>query len=86
LPDRLLNEIGSGFVEDGMGWISNIIQKAPDFAYRELEVNAVYYLENLMRGYVLGNRHKVRTVPLVQQQVLTILNFLLEKGSGGMVA
>jgi hypothetical protein len=41
----------------------------------------VYYLENLMRGYVLSNRHKVRTMLQVQQQVLTILNFLLGKGS-----
>jgi hypothetical protein len=78
---KFLNEIGSGFVEDGIGWISGIIQRTPDLAYRELEVNTVYYLENLMRGYVLGNRHKVRTKPQTQQQVLTILNFLLEKGS-----
>ena len=41
----------------------------------------MYYLENLMRGYVLSNRHKVRTMLQVQQQVLTILNFLLAKGS-----
>jgi len=34
-----------------------------------------------MRCYVLSNRHKVRTIPQVQQQVLSVLNFLLEKGS-----
>jgi hypothetical protein len=48
---------------------------------KELEANTVYHLENLVRGYVLESRYKVRAVPQVQHQVLTILNFLLEKGS-----
>jgi hypothetical protein len=78
---KLLNEIGGGFVEDGIAWICGIIERTPDLASRELEVNTVYYLENLMRGYLLQNRHKVRTVPQIQHQVLTNLNFLLEKGS-----
>ncbi len=78
---KLLNEIGSGFVEDGITWICGIIERTPDLASRELEVNTVYYLENLIRGYLLQNRHKVRTTPQIQHQVLTILNFLLEKGS-----
>src|SRR5258708_6170099 len=78
---KLLNEIGSGFVEDGIAWISGIIERTPGLSTRELEVNTVYYLENLMHDYVLRNRHKVRTTPQIQQKVLTILNFLLEKGS-----
>jgi len=78
---KLLNEIGSGFVEDGIAWISGIIERTPDLPSRELEVNTVYYLENLVHGYVLQNRHKARTIPQIQRQVLTILNFLLEKGS-----
>jgi hypothetical protein len=78
---KLLNEIGSGFVDDGIGWISGIIERTPDLSSKELEINTVYYLENLVRGYVLQSRYKVRTVPLVHHQILTILNFLLEKGS-----
>ena len=78
---KLLNEIGTGFVEDGIAWICGIIERTPDLASRELEVNTVYYLENLIRRYLLQNRHKVRTIPQIQHRVLTILNFLLEKGS-----
>jgi hypothetical protein len=78
---KLLNEIGSSFVEDGIAWISGIIERNASLASAELEVNTVYYLENLVRGYVLRDRHKVRTTPQLQQQILTILNFLLEKGS-----
>lgn len=78
---KLLNEIGSGFVEDGISWISGIVERTPDLDSREIEVNTVYYLENLVRGYLLQNRHKVRTTPQIQHQILSILNFLLEKGS-----
>lgn len=78
---KLLNEIGAGFGEDGISWISGIIERTPDLDSRELEVNTVYYLENLVRGFVLQDRHKVRKTPQIQHQVLTILNFLLQKGS-----
>ncbi|WP_456815324.1 AVAST type 4 anti-phage nuclease Avs4 [Bradyrhizobium sp. USDA 4508] len=78
---KLLNEIGSGFVDDGISWISGIIDRTPDLGSRELEVNTVYYLENLVRGYLLQNRYKVRTTPQIQHYVLSILNFLLEQGS-----
>ena len=78
---KLLNEIGSGFVEDGIAWICGVIERTPELTSRELEINTVYYLENLIRSYLLQDRHKVRTVPQMQHQVLTVLNFLLEKGS-----
>lgn len=78
---KFLNEIGSGFANDGIFWISNALEKNPNLATEELEVNTVYYLENLVRGYILRNRYKVRTTPLIKQQILVILNFLLEKGS-----
>ena len=74
-------EIGGGFVEDGISWISGVIERTPDLDSRELEVNTIYYLENLVRDYLLQNRHKVRTTLQTQHQVLTILNFLLAKGS-----
>jgi hypothetical protein len=78
---KLLNEIGSPFVADGIIWISRIIEQSSGLADGELETNTVYYLENLLRGYVLRHRHKVRTTPQIKTAVLVILNFLLEKGS-----
>jgi hypothetical protein len=78
---KLLNEVGSGFADDGIFWISDALQKYPDVATKELEVNTIYYLENLVRGYILRNRYKVRTTPQIKTRILTILNFLLEKGS-----
>ena len=78
---KVLNEIGTGFVDDGIFWISTIFESHPDLHDEELETNTVYYLENLIRGYVLLNREKVRTTPQVKSAVLNILDFLLVKGS-----
>lgn len=78
---KLLNEIGAAFAADGIFWISAIFERHPDFRDKELETNTIYYLENLIRSYVLLNREKVRTTPQMKSTVLTILNFLVEKGS-----
>ena len=78
---KLLNEIGAAFAADGIVWISTILESHPDLRDNELETNTVYYVENLVRGYVLLNREKVRTTPRIKSAVLTILNFLLGKGS-----
>ncbi|MFQ5684324.1 MAG: AVAST type 4 anti-phage nuclease Avs4 [Candidatus Binatia bacterium] len=78
---KFLNEIGSGFVSDGILWISDMLKKNQDLAHKELEVNTVYYLESLVRGYILKNRYRVRTTPQIKKQILVVLNFLLEKGS-----
>lgn len=78
---KLLNEIGAAFAADGIFWIRDIFESHPDFRDKELETNTIYYLENLIRGYVLLKREKVRTTPQMKSAVLTILNFLLEKGS-----
>jgi len=78
---KLLNDIGSGFRDDGIFWISNILQKNQDLITRELETNTIYYIENLVRGYILKNRHKVKTNHKIKKQIIVILNFLLEKGS-----
>lgn len=78
---KLLNEIGAAFAADGIFWISTILESHPDLRDKELETNTVYYLENLIRGYVFLNREKVRSTPRIKSAVLTILNFLLGKGS-----
>jgi hypothetical protein len=78
---RLLNGIGREFADDGIFWISDILEGNRDLATKELEVNTIYYLENLVRGYVLRSRRKVRATPAIKNQLLVVLNFLIEKGS-----
>lgn len=78
---KLLNEIGSEFASDGIFWVSAILERSGDLADEELETNTIYYLENLVRAFVLRNRHKVRTTSQIKGAILVILNFLLERGS-----
>jgi hypothetical protein len=78
---KVLNEIGREFADDGIFWISDILGSNSDLATKELEVNTVYYLENLVRRYILRSRRKARTTPHIKNQLLVVLNFLIEKGS-----
>ncbi|MBW8363833.1 MAG: ATP-binding protein [Rhizobium sp.] len=78
---KLLNEIASGFASDGIFWVSEIIERGINHADEKLETNTIYYLENFVRGFVLRNRHKVRTTPQIKAAILVILNFLIEQGS-----
>jgi hypothetical protein len=78
---KVLNEVASPFAAEGVFWISGILKWHPNIAHEELETNTIYYLENFIRGYVLRNRHKVRSTPQIRDRVLIVLNFLLQKGS-----
>jgi hypothetical protein len=78
---KLLNEIGSGFIDDGVLWISDILEKNHNYETEDLEVNTIYYLENIIRRFVLANRHRVKTTPTLKKRVLTILDFLIQRGS-----
>jgi hypothetical protein len=78
---KLLNDIGSGFRDEGVLWVSDMVKNNPGLAAQELEMNTVHYLENLVRGYTLINRSKIRATPRLRSQVLVILDFLLLKGS-----
>jgi len=78
---KLLNEIGSGFVDDGIVWLSDMLEKNTNLGSEDLEVNTVYYMENLVRNYVFHNRHAVKTNPDLKKRMIKILDFLIEKAS-----
>lgn len=75
---KFLNEIGSGFLNDGIYWISEMVKQQNR---AELEVNTVYYIEKLMRKYVHLNRFKIRQDIKLKSRVLIILDFLVEQSS-----
>jgi len=78
---KILNDIGSNFIDDGIIWISNILLKNKELILGELETNTIYYIENIIRRYVLINRKKIKTSLQTKNQVIVILNFLVERGS-----
>ena len=68
-------------IDDGVVWISNILEKNQDLANKKLEVNTIYYIENLIRKYIYNSREKIKKTNNLKRMVLIILNFLIEKGS-----
>jgi len=78
---KLLNGIGSSYINDGIIWISDIIEKNKDLAKKELESNTIYYIENIVRIYIYKNRENIRKTTSLKQKILIILDFLIEKGS-----
>lgn len=76
-----LNGIASIFLNDGIKWLSEIIDKQNYTGNSQLEENTVFYLENLIRKYIYLNREKVKKDIRVKKQVLIILNFLIQKTS-----
>jgi hypothetical protein len=78
---KLLNDIGSHYINDGVFWISTMIGNNRDLAEKELEVNTIYYIENLTRKYIYINRETIKRTKIIKDNLLLILDYLIEKGS-----
>lgn len=78
---KILNGIGSSFLDDGIKWLSEIILKQKVDVDTRLDSNTIFYLENLVRIYVYLNREKIKKDLKVKKQVLIILNYLVERTS-----
>lgn len=78
---KVLNQVGSGFFEDGIFWLSDMLRNNRELETAELEENTIYYLENVVRRYALLKRSTIRLSADIKSRVLTILNFLIERGS-----
>jgi len=78
---KLLNGIGSKFIDDGITWISEMLKKNKNLWKAELEEGSIYFLENIVRRYCILNREKVRKNARLKEEIAVILNFLIEKGS-----
>jgi len=78
---KLLNDIGSHYINDGVFWISTLLSNNQDFRSKKLEVNTIYYIENLVKSYIFKNKEKLRKTKSIKENILIILDFLIEKES-----
>lgn len=78
---KFLNEIGSGFSKEGLIWVSDMLKANPTLSSIELERNTVYYLEVFIRKFVYVHRTKIKTDLYFKKNVITLINFLVERGS-----
>ncbi|WP_294744948.1 AVAST type 4 anti-phage nuclease Avs4 [uncultured Exiguobacterium sp.] len=78
---KLLNGIGQHFIKEGISWISSMLSNNRDLWSDELEDYTVYYLESVTKNYIHINRENIRREARLKREVLTVLDFLVEKGS-----
>lgn len=78
---KLLTDIGSEFLNDGVEWIANLIKKNPKLSNAKLEIDTIYYLEIVIRKYIFLERKNIKKNRFNRENVLTILNFLVDKNS-----
>ncbi|MCV6638066.1 ATP-binding protein [Candidatus Albibeggiatoa sp. nov. NOAA] len=80
---KLLNDVGSCYLNenDGITWVSNIIEKHGNKLKNYLEENTITYLEQLSRKFIYGNLKNIREKPELKRKMLIILDFLVENGS-----
>ena len=59
---KVLNDIGSNFLADGIFWVSDILQRNQNLFSGELEINTIFYIENIVRRYILTNHQKIKKI------------------------
>ncbi|MEX2410281.1 MAG: AVAST type 4 anti-phage nuclease Avs4 [Candidatus Paceibacterota bacterium] len=77
---KFLNDIGSGFLEDGVYWINTIIETEPNVEH-ELTSNTIYYVEILIKRFIYQNRKAIRDNSTLKKAIMSILDFLVDNGS-----
>ena len=78
---KLLTDIGSPYLDDGILWVSRILKDHKNLCTAKLEINTIYYLEKNIRKYIYKNRETIKKTKKLRGDVLIILDFLIEKGS-----
>ena len=78
---KLLNGIGSKFMDDGILWISDMLKKNKNLWKAELEEGTIYFLENIVRRYCILNGEKIKKNVRLKEKILILLDFLVEKES-----
>ncbi len=76
-----MNDIGSNYLDDGVIWIFNILDKNKTFNNDRLHENTIYYIESLIRKYIFINREKIKKTKSLKNKILVVLDFLVAEGS-----
>jgi len=78
---KVLNSIGSKFLDDGINWIYTIISLNESLKLNDLESNTLYYLEKLIRKFIFINKEKIKQELRLKNKIISILEFMIERGS-----
>lgn len=78
---KLLNGIGSCYLDDGITLISAMLSKNKELLEAKLENDTIYYLEHISKKYIYQKREEIKRTKQLKQEILVILNFLIDNGS-----
>lgn len=78
---KILNTIGDVYINEGVHWLSQILENNSYYVDKKLVDNTIFYLEKFARTYTFRNRETIRKKKEIKDKMLVILNFLVEKGS-----
>ena len=78
---KLLNQIGSNFINDGVLWIGKCIEQKPQFKDDKIESNTILYIELFIRMFIEINRIEIKRDINTKNTVLDILDYLISKAS-----
>lgn len=78
---KLLDGIGSHYLDDGILWISDMLSENRDALATQLEQDTVYHMENSARKYIYENLQEIRERSHLKGKILVLLDFLIEEGS-----
>ena len=77
---KVFNYIAYNYLDDGFEIISYCMENY-DYSDKEIEDNTIYYLEQIIRRFILLNRQRIKTGTELKGKVIKILDFLIEQAS-----
>ncbi|WP_059369241.1 AVAST type 4 anti-phage nuclease Avs4 [Treponema endosymbiont of Eucomonympha sp.] len=80
---KLLNTVGSIFINEGIDWLDTILSPndSAKLLNSDLNIMTVFYIENYIRRYIYLNNDKIRKTKIVKTKVVNILTFLIDSSS-----
>ena len=78
---KVLNSIGSSFLEEGIDWISTIIISHSQMKLGGFEEPTLVYMERVLRKYITDRKMLIRKNARLKNKLIPILTFMIERGS-----
>jgi hypothetical protein len=78
---RFLNTIGSNYENEGLEWIFTIVLHNSTLELDDFEIMTLSYMESFVRKFIFTKRQKIRENVTLKKQVITILDFMIERKS-----
>lgn len=78
---RFINTIGYSYVLEGLKWISKLISENDHLVHCRLQINTMYYLEEIALRVSREYKNQIKKNPFFRDHLLCMLNFLVLRGS-----